>query len=91
MGSVEPDLAGIAGPAAPWPYTVGAVLLAVLALIFWYAQQPAGKRLFGIVPRLVFCYFVPTTLTTLGILPAVVALGPDSVGSGGRCRRKPTR
>ncbi|UCE60633.1 MAG: DUF819 family protein [Phycisphaerales bacterium] len=46
-----------------------AVLLAVLAFIFWFGQQPAGARIFRIVPSLVFCYFVPTTLTTMGIIP----------------------
>jgi uncharacterized membrane protein len=46
------------------------VLMAVLAVIFWFGETAAGKRLFGIVPSLVFCYFVPTTLTTLGVLPA---------------------
>jgi uncharacterized membrane protein len=44
--------------------------MAVLAVIFWFGETDAGKRLFGIVPSLVFCYFVPTTLTTLGVLPA---------------------
>lgn len=52
------------------PVGILAVLLAALALIFWFGEQPAGQRLFGIVPKLVFCYFVPTALTTLGVLPA---------------------
>jgi len=52
------------------PVGILAVLLASLALIFWFGEQPAGKRLYGIVPKLVFCYFVPTGLTTLGVLPA---------------------
>lgn len=51
------------------PAGILAVLLAVLAGIFWFGETAPGRRLFGIVPRLVFCYFVPTTLTTLGILP----------------------
>lgn len=52
------------------PVAVLVVLMAVLALIFCFAETAPGKRLFGIVPSLVFCYFVPTTLTTLGVLPA---------------------
>lgn len=51
------------------PAGVLAVLLAVLAAVFWFGETGPGRRLFGIVPRLVFCYFVPTTLTTLGVLP----------------------
>ncbi|MCP4246882.1 MAG: DUF819 family protein [bacterium] len=45
------------------------VLLAVLAIIFWLTQRPVMGRFFKVVPALVFCYFVPTTLTTLGIIP----------------------
>jgi len=52
------------------PAAVLIVLLAVLAIIFWFGETAPGKKLFGIVPSLVFCYFLPTTLTTLGILPA---------------------
>jgi uncharacterized membrane protein len=52
------------------PIAVLVVLLAVLALIFWFGETGPGKKLFGIVPSLVFCYFLPTTLTTLGILPS---------------------
>jgi uncharacterized membrane protein len=46
-----------------------AVLLAVLAVIFWLTQHPVAGRFFKIIPALVFCYFVPTTLTTLGVIP----------------------
>lgn len=51
-----------------------AVLLAVLAIVFYLAQHPATGRFFKIVPSLVFCYFVPTTLTTLGVIPDESAL-----------------
>ncbi len=51
------------------PVGILAVLLTVLAAIFWFGETGAGRRLFSVLPRLVFCYFVPTTLTTLGILP----------------------
>ncbi|MHC4697687.1 MAG: DUF819 family protein [Planctomycetota bacterium] len=46
-----------------------AVLLAVLAVIFRLAQHPVAGRVFKVVPTLVFCYFVPTALTTLGVIP----------------------
>lgn len=52
------------------PVAILVVLLAVLAAIFRFGETSAGKRLFGVVPSLVFCYFIPTTLTTLGVLPA---------------------
>lgn len=52
------------------PAAILVVLLAVLAVIFWFGETGPGKKLFGIVPSIVFCYFLPTTLTTLGILPA---------------------
>jgi uncharacterized membrane protein len=51
------------------PVGIFAVLLAVLAIIFWFGERAAGKKVFSIIPKLVFCYFVPTTLTTLGVLP----------------------
>ncbi|MHC4993370.1 MAG: DUF819 family protein, partial [Planctomycetota bacterium] len=56
-------------PIVEHPVGVLATLLGVLAILFWFGEQTAGRRLFGIVPRLVFCYFVPTALTTLGVLP----------------------
>jgi uncharacterized membrane protein/thiamine biosynthesis lipoprotein ApbE len=46
-----------------------AVLLAVLAFLFWFNSTGPGNKFFSIVPMLVFCYFLPTTLTTLGWLP----------------------
>lgn len=58
-----------AAPLVADPVGVLTVLLVVLAAIFWFGETGPGKRLFSVVPRLVFCYFIPTTLTTLGILP----------------------
>ncbi len=46
-----------------------AVLLVVLALIFWTSQQRGIGAIYKVVPALVFCYFVPTTLSTCGIIP----------------------
>ncbi len=56
-------------PLMQHPAGILAMLLAVLALIFWLAAHPVIGRVFKIVPALVFCYFVPTLLTTLGIIP----------------------
>lgn len=52
------------------PAGVLAVLLGILAGIFWFAGTAAGRRVFAVVPQLVFCYFLPTSLTTLGVLPS---------------------
>ncbi len=51
------------------PVAILSVLLAILAGLFWFNERAAGKRIFKVIPMLVFCYFVPTTLTTFGILP----------------------
>jgi uncharacterized membrane protein len=56
------------------PAGILAILLAVLAVIFWLAGRRATARFFKIVPALLFCYFVPTTLTTLGVIPDESAL-----------------
>ena len=46
-----------------------AILLSILATIFYLAGHPVFGRVFKIIPSLVFCYFVPTLLTTLGVIP----------------------
>ncbi len=46
-----------------------AILFGVLAIIFWLVQHPTFGRPFKVVPAIVFCYFVPTLLTTLGVIP----------------------
>ncbi|MBU0640490.1 MAG: DUF819 family protein [Planctomycetes bacterium] len=56
------------------PAGILAILLVVLAGIFWLTQHRVFGRLFKVVPALVFCYFVPTTLTTLGVIPDSSAL-----------------
>ena len=47
-----------------------ATLLTVLAVIFWAQQNPAIGRIFKVVPALVFCYFVPTLLSALNVIPS---------------------
>ncbi len=56
-------------PLVTHPVGVLAILLATLALIFQAARHPLTKRIFGIIPVLVFCYFVPTALATAHIIP----------------------
>lgn len=51
------------------PLSVLTVLLAVLASLFLFQRHPWGRRLFRVVPLLVFCYFVPALLSNLGVIP----------------------
>lgn len=57
------------GPLITDPAGLLAVLLTVLAIIFWAQSHRVGGRLFKIVPSVVFCYFVPTTLSGFGVIP----------------------
>jgi uncharacterized membrane protein len=38
--------------------------------LFRLQQNPVGRKLFSVVPLLVFCYFVPALLSNLGVIPA---------------------
>jgi uncharacterized membrane protein len=51
------------------PMAVLAVLLGVLAGLFFLASLPVGARFFKIVPLLVFAYFVPTAFSNTGLIP----------------------
>lgn len=51
------------------PVAVLAILLAILAIVLSAAAHPVIGRFFKIIPALVFCYFIPTALTSFGILP----------------------
>lgn len=46
------------------------LLTAILALVFYTSSRPDGfwKRFYGIVPSLLLCYFLPSLLTTAGII-----------------------
>lgn len=52
------------------PNAVAGTLAAVVALIFWLSGRPALKKAFEITPPVIYCYFVPTFLTTVGVLPS---------------------
>jgi len=47
-----------------------ASLAFVVALIFWLSGLPSLKALFKYTPPVIYVYFVPMALTTLGITPA---------------------
>lgn len=51
------------------PVAIIAVLLALLAVLFTLAQHPLGKKVFGVIPLLVFAYFLPTGLSNVGLIP----------------------
>lgn len=57
------------GPLITEPAGLLAVLLSILAIIFWAQSHRVGGRLFKIVPSVVFCYFVPTALSGFGVIP----------------------
>ncbi len=44
-------------------------LAAVFAAIFWISEFPSLQKLFRITPAVIYCYFIPTLSTTVGIIP----------------------
>ena len=58
-----------AGPAAlvTDPIQTAALLAAVLAAVFGLSRVPALKRVFDVVPPVLWAYFVPMLLTTAGV------------------------
>ncbi len=46
------------------------LLLVILAVIFWTSssRHPALQRFYRVVPMLLLCYFVPSLLTTFGVV-----------------------
>lgn len=51
------------------PVGLAAVLLIIPAILFWLNENTAANRLFRKVPVLIFAYFIPTLLSTLGVIP----------------------
>ncbi|MCH7977332.1 MAG: DUF819 family protein, partial [Bacteroidetes bacterium] len=51
------------------PTQVAALLAAVLAAVFALSRMGAFKKLFDIVPPVLWAYFVPMLLTTFGVTP----------------------
>jgi uncharacterized membrane protein len=52
------------------PMPVLVILLGLLAALFAANRTPAGQKLFGYIPLLVFAYFLPTALSNSGIIPS---------------------
>jgi len=70
FGGVASTRRHTSAPVIQDPMFVLAVLLAALALLFAADRHPVGRRIFGVVPLLVFAYFVPALLSNLGVIPA---------------------
>ena len=51
------------------PMHVFGFLAGVIALVFWLSEVPRLKKLFEVLPPVLFAYFVPTLTTTVGITP----------------------
>jgi len=66
-------LASSTGGAAPDPFIEAfqplAILLATLAIVFLIGQHKTLGKIYKYIPALVFCYFVPTVLASLDVVP----------------------
>jgi len=52
------------------PMAILSVFFVILAVVFNFAAHPKTAKYFKYVPPIIFAYFVPTILTTIGVLPA---------------------
>ncbi len=56
------------------PMGVFAFLAGVVALVFWVSELPRFRKLFEVVPPVIYVYFLPMLATTAGITPAASPL-----------------
>lgn len=56
------------------PMAVFAFLAGLVALVFWLSELPALRRLFEVVPPVIYVYFLPMLATTAGVTPAASPL-----------------
>lgn len=56
------------------PMGVFAFLAGVVALVFWISELPRFRKLFEVVPPVIYIYFLPMLATTAGITPAASPL-----------------
>jgi len=52
------------------PMQVFGFLADLIALVFWLSEVPRFRKLFEVLPPVLFAYFLPTLATTFGITPA---------------------
>jgi uncharacterized membrane protein len=67
--SVPEQTALITEPTALFAFLVG-----ILGFVFWLSTVPAFKKIFDVVPPVIFAYFLPMFATTFGITPAASPL-----------------
>ena len=56
------------------PMGVFAFLAGLVALIFWVSELPRCRKLFEVVPPVIYVYFLPMLATTAGITPSASPL-----------------
>ena len=56
------------------PMAVFGFLAAIVALVFWISELPRFKKLFEVVPPVIYVYFLPMLATTAGITPSASPL-----------------
>ena len=56
------------------PMGVFAFLAGLVALVFWVSELPRCRKLFEVVPPVIYVYFLPMLATTAGITPAASPL-----------------
>ncbi len=56
------------------PMGVFAFLAGIVALVFWVSELPRCRKLFEVVPPVIYVYFLPMLATTAGITPAASPL-----------------
>ena len=52
------------------PMAVFGFLAAIVALIFWVSELPRFRKVFEVIPPVIYCYFLPMLTTTVGITPS---------------------
>ncbi len=52
------------------PSAIFVTLISVVGGVAWLSSRPQLKRFFNVIPGVLFVYFIPTLLTTCGVLPA---------------------
>ena len=56
------------------PMGVFAFLAGLVALVFWVSELPRCRKLFEVVPPVIYVYFLPMLATTAGITPSASPL-----------------
>ena len=56
------------------PMAVFGFLAAIVALIFWVSELPRFRKIFEVIPPVIYCYFLPMLTTTVGITPSASPL-----------------